>query len=134
MRPHLHGGRANNVWVCQNRVYTTIDYASGCCMSIDIIVCMFDIETFHTVQMVPRGLEPRTLRLLAVRSNQLSYESDAMQKNRSIYISENETGPAGHTLLCPWATCLRNGSAKKATDGATLAHVLNYPVTCCANV
>ena len=25
--------------------------------------------------MVPRGLEPRTLRLLAVRSNQLSYET-----------------------------------------------------------
>ena len=30
-------------------------------------------------KMVPRGLEPRTLRLLAVRSNQLSYETlDAM--------------------------------------------------------
>ena len=27
------------------------------------------------MQMVPRGLEPRTLRLLAVRSNQLSYET-----------------------------------------------------------
>ena len=27
--------------------------------------------------MVPRGLEPRTLRLLAVRSNQLSYETAA---------------------------------------------------------
>ena len=27
--------------------------------------------------MVPRGLEPRTLRLLAVRSNQLSYETGA---------------------------------------------------------
>ena len=26
-------------------------------------------------EMVPRGLEPRTLRLLAVRSNQLSYET-----------------------------------------------------------
>ena len=25
--------------------------------------------------LVPRGLEPRTLRLLAVRSNQLSYET-----------------------------------------------------------
>ena len=25
--------------------------------------------------MAPRGLEPRTLRLLAVRSNQLSYET-----------------------------------------------------------
>ena len=30
----------------------------------------------HVVaKMVPRGLEPRTLRLLAVRSNQLSYET-----------------------------------------------------------
>ena len=29
------------------------------------------------LQMVPRGLEPRTLRLLAVRSNQLSYETSA---------------------------------------------------------
>ena len=27
--------------------------------------------------LVPRGLEPRTLRLLAVRSNQLSYETPA---------------------------------------------------------
>ena len=33
---------------------------------IDIELC---------VDMVPRGLEPRTLRLLAVRSNQLSYET-----------------------------------------------------------
>ena len=30
-------------------------------------------------EMVPRGLEPRTLRLLAVRSNQLSYETLKMQ-------------------------------------------------------
>ena len=28
-----------------------------------------------TEKMVPRGLEPRTLRLLAVRSDQLSYET-----------------------------------------------------------
>ena len=27
------------------------------------------------MKMVPRGLEPRTLRLVAVRSNQLSYET-----------------------------------------------------------
>ena len=33
--------------------------------------------------MVPRGLEPRTLRLLAVRSNQLSYETpdESLQNN-----------------------------------------------------
>ena len=35
--------------------------------------------------MVPRGLEPRTLRLLAVRSNQLSYETLVVAaKGRSI--------------------------------------------------
>ena len=33
------------------------------------------IDSARTVKMVPRGLEPRTLRLLAVRSNQLSYET-----------------------------------------------------------
>ena len=33
------------------------------------------LQLLHKV--VPRGLEPRTLRLLAVRSNQLSYETDA---------------------------------------------------------
>ena len=34
-------------------------------------------------QMVPRGLEPRTLRLLAVRSNQLSYETSDYRVPRS---------------------------------------------------
>ena len=36
--------------------------------------------------MVPRGLEPRTLRLLAVRSNQLSYETlcDLPQATKSM--------------------------------------------------
>ena len=35
--------------------------------------------------MVPRGLEPRTLRLLAIRSNQLSYETlDASCKTSSL--------------------------------------------------
>ena len=33
----------------------------------------FQNDIIETV--VPRGLEPRTLRLLAVRSNQLSYET-----------------------------------------------------------
>ena len=36
-------------------------------------ICM-SAESNRT-RMVPRGLEPRTLRLLAVRSNQLSYET-----------------------------------------------------------
>ena len=34
-------------------------------------------------KMVPRGLEPRTLRLLAVRSDQLSYETLALLWNLS---------------------------------------------------
>ena len=34
-------------------------------------------------KMVPRGLEPRTLRLLAVRSNQLSYETSWQQISKS---------------------------------------------------
>ena len=41
--------------------------------------------------MVPRGLEPRTLRLLAVRSNQLSYETswcflrDSLSREESMH-------------------------------------------------
>ena len=31
-------------------------------------------------KVVPRGLEPRTLQLLAVRSNQLSYETDVKEE------------------------------------------------------
>ena len=38
-------------------------------------------------QMVPRGLEPRTLRLLAVRSNQLSYETIGLRSRRSLQIA-----------------------------------------------
>ena len=33
----------------------------------------------HSSTVVPRGLEPRTLRLLAVRSNQLSYETGCLR-------------------------------------------------------
>ena len=39
------------------------------------------LTTFATnMKMVPRGLEPRTLWLLAIRSNQLSYETLKMQR------------------------------------------------------
>ena len=38
-------------------------------------VCIATQNKEKLQQMVPRGLEPRTLRLLAVRSNQLSYET-----------------------------------------------------------
>ena len=35
-------------------------------------------------KVVPRGLEPRTLRLLAVRSNQLSYETSWEQFTKDV--------------------------------------------------
>ena len=40
-------------------------------------VCTHKVLRYNIriVKMVPRGLEPRTLRLLAVRSDQLSYET-----------------------------------------------------------
>ena len=45
----------------------------------------------HT-KLVPRGLEPRTLRLLAIRSNQLSYEtidfSKPLQYNCVVLLAE----------------------------------------------
>ena len=49
------------------------------------------------VNMVPRGLEPRTLRLLAVRSNQLSYETLETQ------------GPANSELVANKAAFLGGG-------------------------
>ena len=36
----------------------------------------------RAAKVVPRGLEPRTLRLLAVRSNQLSYETVGVVPHR----------------------------------------------------
>ena len=44
-------------------------------------------------KMVPRGLEPRTLRLLAVRSNQLSYETCALMKDWQL--RKQSSTPAG---------------------------------------
>ena len=40
-----------------------------------IVVYTLHISALDEPKMVPRGLEPRTLRLLAVRSDQLSYET-----------------------------------------------------------
>ena len=37
--------------------------------------CCFGREELAIAKVVPRGLEPRTLRLLALRSDQLSYET-----------------------------------------------------------
>ena len=47
--------------------------------------------------MVPRGLEPRTLRLLAVRSNQLSYETTGAHSH-ALYLAKlaNVYLPLGH--------------------------------------
>ena len=57
--------------------------------------------------MVPRGLEPRTLRLLAVRSNQLSYETsweqfskDAREELTGVEISC--AGSCAAVWLQPW--------------------------------
>ena len=46
-------------------------------------VCIATQNKEKLQQMVPRGLEPRTLRLLAVRSNQLSYETSDYRVPRS---------------------------------------------------
>ena len=47
-------------------------------------------------KMVPRGLEPRTLRLLAVRSNQLSYETVAAEVKGKCELT-------CHRDACTWA-------------------------------
>ena len=51
--------------------------------------------------MVPRGLEPRTLRLLAVRSNQLSYETSLISLT-----SENNT--IDRQTICKYIQKLHN--------------------------
>ena len=51
-------------------------------MIVIIILCIAILVKKH---LVPRGLEPRTLRLLAVRSNQLSYETIELQQSQAMY-------------------------------------------------
>ena len=46
----------------------------------------------YSKKVVPRGLEPRTFRLLAERSNQLSYETDEKQ-TRPPTIEEKASQP-----------------------------------------
>ena len=52
------------------------------------ITLCFTIVTMNCkcsyIKMVPRGLEPRTLRLLAVRSNQLSYETHDVDRRHQV--------------------------------------------------
>ena len=50
------------------------------------------IERVKNSEMVPRGLEPRTLRLLAVRSNQLSYETVNGNFGRAAHPSAQTSG------------------------------------------
>ena len=49
-------------------------------------------------RMVPRGLEPRTLRLLAVRSNQLSYETSRVMLLCRSYCSEARVPATGSVV------------------------------------
>ena len=51
--------------------------------------------------MVPRGLEPRTLPLLAARSNQLSYETSGDQDSCRSYFNFEKRQPAhaNHAML-----------------------------------
>ena len=52
--------------------------------------------------VVPRGLEPRTLRLLAVRSNQLSYKTNDGNQNVVIQCMYNIHQVARLGLACIW--------------------------------
>ena len=60
-------------------------FGTCCC---EVFSCVYPVIVLPVVsnfnlhcKMVPRGLEPRTLRLLAVRSNQLSYETTGRSVN-----------------------------------------------------
>ena len=72
-------------------------------------------------QMVPRGLEPRTLRLLAVRSNQLSYETLTTSCHNDeclvrLHAWTSETSPLARRLLnCAWHTVLLAAPCQRAT-------------------
>ena len=51
--------------------------------------------------MVPRGLEPRTLRLLAVRSNQPSYETSVQMQHDAITNHTKSTSHAHGLVQTP---------------------------------
>ena len=74
-------------------------------------------------KVVPRGLEPRTLRLLAVRSNQLSYETSWEQISK-------DAGEefAGIWIFCacscgmPWPRTVEEQGHATASAPACLQH------------
>ena len=59
-------------------------------ITITIMIIIMCIAILVKKHLVPRGLEPRTLRLLAARSNQLSYESNCLLRH------------ACNTYQCKW--------------------------------
>ena len=55
------------------------------------------------MKMVPRGLEPRTLRLLAVRSNQLSYETNVVGLQEVFENMQTKSWPRKNHQAIFWA-------------------------------
>ena len=80
---HMHGAMATTS--SATRSLMRLNYESSPIVGFGCIGCILAVRgatlergsliAFEGKNMVPRGLEPRTLRLLAVRSNQLSYET-----------------------------------------------------------
>ena len=58
------------------------------------------VKRSHVEKMVPRGLEPRTFRLLAERSDQLSYETRGSKANIKDLTNHSTRGPRAH-WVCP---------------------------------
>ena len=57
----------------------------------------------YSMKMVPRGLEPRTLRLLAVRSNQLSYETNVVGLQEVFENLQTKSWPRKNHQAIFWA-------------------------------
>ena len=68
--------------------------------------------------MVPRGLEPRTLRLLAVRSNQLSYETNVELVSKDLTSAEGIMQTKLWPLKCYHANQI---VAQEILSGSTIA-------------
>ena len=59
----------------ESKVFLVVGWGEGDGGSSGWIAPSLRVTTYECTNVVPRGLEPRTLRLLALRSNQLSYET-----------------------------------------------------------